>query len=216
MEQVWWERRRRKTRVTNGESIPWITSRAVGERDTVELEAWRIGELVELIAKSGNRSDQSPRQALSQRQVQLVFYGIDAATRSEIFERWCCSMDNRARLCLTAAFLCGVLLTLGFKDFYPDLERRFRRRRAPADSIAGAGLEIDDQIDLEDHTKKSGANKGRDVEIAEGIEACVGDTALFRIKSLSEATGCDILAKAEVEAPVFAMRYLNQMCLMLI
>lgn len=104
-------------------------------------------------------------------------------------------MDNRPRLYLTAAFVCGVLLTLGFKDFYPDLERRFRRRRSPADTLVSAGLE---RIDLEDHTKIRASDKPDHVEIAEGIEACVGNTPLFRIKSLSEETGCDILAKAEV------------------
>ncbi|KAL8998593.1 MAG: hypothetical protein Q9188_006068 [Gyalolechia gomerana] len=103
-------------------------------------------------------------------------------------------MDNRPRLYLTAAFVCGVLLTLGFKDFYPDLERRFRRRRSPADTLVSAGLE---RIDLEDHTKIRASDKPDHVEIAEGIEACIGNTPLFRIKSLSEETGCDILAKAE-------------------
>jgi cysteine synthase A len=34
--------------------------------------------------------------------------------------------------------------------------------------------------------------------IREGIEGCIGDTPLIKIKSLSEYTGCDILAKAEV------------------
>ncbi|KAI4179515.1 MAG: hypothetical protein L6R41_007794, partial [Letrouitia leprolyta] len=105
-------------------------------------------------------------------------------------------MDNRPRLFLTAAFLCGVLLTLGFKDFYPDLERRFRRRRrSPADTLVSAGL--GESIDLEDHTKNQVPDKSDYVEIPEGIEACVGNTPLFRIKSLSEETGCDILAKAE-------------------
>ncbi|KAL8734129.1 MAG: hypothetical protein Q9166_001614 [cf. Caloplaca sp. 2 TL-2023] len=106
-------------------------------------------------------------------------------------------MDNRPRLYLCTAFLCGVLLTLGFKDFYPDLERRFRRRRTPINSIAGAGLAPSkDRIDLEDRTKRTSDGKSY-VEVAEGIEACVGATPLFRIKSLSEETGCDILAKAE-------------------
>ncbi|KAL8987548.1 MAG: hypothetical protein Q9177_003256 [Variospora cf. flavescens] len=106
-------------------------------------------------------------------------------------------MDNRPRLYLTAAFLCGVLLTLGFKDFYPDLERRFRRRRVPTDTVAGAGLATKDQIDLEDHTRSQKPDKAHHVEVPEGIEACVGNTPLFRIKSLSEETGCEILAKAE-------------------
>lgn len=108
-------------------------------------------------------------------------------------------MDNRPRLFLTTAFLCGVLLTLGFKDFYPDLERRFRRRHAPVNSLAGAGLDPRAQIKLEDHTTGATRDGAQDVEVAEGIEACVGNTPLFRIKSLSEETGCDILAKAEVE-----------------
>lgn len=34
--------------------------------------------------------------------------------------------------------------------------------------------------------------------IVEGIEGCIGNTPLFRIKSLSDETGCEILAKAEV------------------
>ena len=107
-------------------------------------------------------------------------------------------MDNRPRLYLTAAFLCGVLFTLGFKDFYPDLERRFRRRRAPVDTLTSAGIDTNNQIDLEDHTRNLGSDEPRDVEEPEGIEACVGNTPLFRIKSLSEETGCHILAKAEV------------------
>lgn len=34
-------------------------------------------------------------------------------------------------------------------------------------------------------------------DIKEGIEGCIGDTPLIKIKSLSEYTGCDILVKAE-------------------
>ncbi|KAJ5183729.1 hypothetical protein N7492_001345 [Penicillium capsulatum] len=33
--------------------------------------------------------------------------------------------------------------------------------------------------------------------IVEGIQGCIGNTPLFRIKSLSDETGCEILAKAE-------------------
>lgn len=35
-------------------------------------------------------------------------------------------------------------------------------------------------------------------DIKEGIEGCIGNTPLIKIKSLSEYTGCDILVKAEV------------------
>ncbi|KAL9602150.1 MAG: hypothetical protein Q9219_002014 [cf. Caloplaca sp. 3 TL-2023] len=107
-------------------------------------------------------------------------------------------MDSHPRLYLTAAFFCGVLLTLGFKDFYPDLEGRFRRKRTSSDTLASAGLRKENQIDLQDHTGTQKADERDNVELAEGIEACVGNTPLIRIKSLSQETGCDILAKAEV------------------
>lgn len=106
-------------------------------------------------------------------------------------------MENRPKLYATAAFLVGILVTLGFKDFYPDLEfkiwRSWRRRRLNR-TIAGAGLTDIEHIGLEDHEKH-----GNPVtEVAEGIEACIGNTPLFKIKSLSEETGCEIFAKAEV------------------
>lgn len=140
---------------------------------------------------------------------------------------------------LSTAFLAGVLLTLGFKDFYPDLELRFRRSRRRywpwrslrsvphSTTLASAGLlkgpvkgdeegllreeeeeEDDDanqgQIGLEDNTRphrRSGAGRREDKErgvITKGIEACVGNTPLIRIESLSRETGCEILGKAEV------------------
>ncbi|MCJ1302099.1 hypothetical protein MMC08_004900 [Hypocenomyce scalaris] len=91
-----------------------------------------------------------------------------------------------------------MLLTLGLKDVYPDLERRFRRRRrgGTVSTISGAGLEPGDKVDLEDHTKK-GAVDATVSDIPQGIEGCIGNTPLFKIKSLSEETGCEILAKAE-------------------
>ncbi len=106
-------------------------------------------------------------------------------------------MESRPNLYATAALLAGIILTLGFKDFYPDLEFRFWKRRKANKTLAGAGLIEDEHINLEDHEKDGGAStiaKG----VPEGIEACIGNTPLFRIKSLSEETGCEILAKAEV------------------
>lgn len=54
------------------------------------------------------------------------------------------------------------------------------------------------RVRLEDHTVN---DRGPTIPalnaIPEGIEGCIGNTPLFKIKSLSEATGCDILAKAE-------------------
>lgn len=107
-------------------------------------------------------------------------------------------MESRPKLYATTAFVAGILLTLGFKDFYPELEFRFWRRHNANKTLAGAGLGGERHIDLEDR-EKEGRSWGATVEVPEGIEACIGNTPLFRIKSLSEETGCDILAKAEVE-----------------
>ena len=106
-------------------------------------------------------------------------------------------MDSHPRVTITTAFILGVLITLGFKDLYPDLERRFRRRGTRASAVAAAGLQDDtEHIGLEDHTERV-STKEHGTQIPDGIESCVGNTPLFRIKSLSEATGCEILAKAE-------------------
>ncbi|KAF7714349.1 Cysteine synthase [Penicillium ucsense] len=58
-----------------------------------------------------------------------------------------------------------------------------------------------------DHAKNSTAANEHPTEavvartgppaIVEGIQGCIGNTHLFRIKSLSDATGCEILGKAE-------------------
>ena len=104
------------------------------------------------------------------------------------------AMDKRPKLYAITAFVAGIILTLGYKDFYPDLEWRFWRRRRAHRTIAGAGLDENGGINLEDHE----TNGVSTVEFSEGIEACIGNTPLFKIKSLSRETGCDILAKAEV------------------
>lgn len=127
-------------------------------------------------------------------------------------------MDHyKPRLYLTSAFIAGILLALGFKDFYPDLERRFRQARAArlakangsissGSTSAGAAVcdaneNKNERISLEDHTIAAGGGGWDDKgvsDVRDGIEACVGNTPLFRIKSLSEETGCEIFAKAEV------------------
>jgi cysteine synthase len=103
-------------------------------------------------------------------------------------------IDNRARLYIGLSFVAGVLLTLGFKDVYPDLERRFRRklgRLRRSYSITGwtRGVQLTDNTDSNVSIPQ--------VAIPEGIEGCIGNTPLFKIRSLSEETGCEILAKAE-------------------
>ncbi|KAK3330102.1 tryptophan synthase beta subunit-like PLP-dependent enzyme [Apodospora peruviana] len=101
---------------------------------------------------------------------------------------------------LTAAFVVGILVTLGFKDLYPELEAQYQRRRkqnrrqtTDGDSSSSSRRRSSmffGPVQLEDHESSSST-------IVEGIEGCIGNTPLIKIKSLSEATGCTILAKAE-------------------
>ncbi|OJJ71665.1 hypothetical protein ASPBRDRAFT_54957 [Aspergillus brasiliensis CBS 101740] len=98
-------------------------------------------------------------------------------------------MDDHSHLYIGTAFVAGVLLTLGFKDLvYPELERRVRdyyQARSQASTPATTTSE-----------NTLSARLGPPA-IVEGIEGCIGNTPLFRIKSLSDATGCEILGKAE-------------------
>ena len=92
---------------------------------------------------------------------------------------------------------------MGFKDFYPDLELRYQRRRgqtrSSVNSRPGSTYLPFPPLKLEDHSRSARQSTvGFPAPpIPEGIEGCIGNTPLFIIKSLSEATGCIILAKAE-------------------
>ncbi|KAL1841255.1 hypothetical protein VTJ49DRAFT_7257 [Mycothermus thermophilus] len=100
---------------------------------------------------------------------------------------------------LAVAFIAGVLVTLGFKDLYPELEARYQRRKKSAyrhsifDLIGPVSLE--DRETSSSHGDLSTFDRGHG--IVDGIEGTIGNTPLIRIRSLSEATGCTILAKAE-------------------
>jgi cysteine synthase A len=106
---------------------------------------------------------------------------------------------------VTFAFVAGILLTLGFKDLYPDLERRYQRRRGQASSSSDSrpGSTYLPPVKLEDHTRSARQSLvGAPLQqIPEGIEGCIGNTPLFKIHSLSAATGCAIYAKAEFLNP---------------
>ncbi|KAI3324844.1 cysteine synthase-like protein [Xylariaceae sp. AK1471] len=117
---------------------------------------------------------------------------------------------------VAVAFVAGVLVTLGFKDLYPDLEARYhqkrswtRRSRRLSTSNPSAGANDTSRrrrsslfwgpVSLEDHETSQDAldlNR-RSQDIVSGIEGCIGGTPLLEIHSLSEATGRTILAKAE-------------------
>ncbi|KAI9719980.1 MAG: hypothetical protein M1812_003105 [Candelaria pacifica] len=105
-------------------------------------------------------------------------------------------MERHTNLYVTAAFVAGIVLTLGFKDLYPDLERRFRRRGHLIEVSDSPHLDAASEVTLKDNTNREPILLP-EPDVPEGIEGCIGNTSLFKIKSLSEATGCDILAKAE-------------------
>jgi cysteine synthase len=106
--------------------------------------------------------------------------------------------DNRTRVYIGISFLAGIFLTLGFKDVYPELETRFRRmRRRYSSAYPQSTTKALDGVQLRDNTNRKSSIP--EVVIPEGIEGCIGNTPLFKIRSLSEATGCEILVKAEVK-----------------
>ena len=109
---------------------------------------------------------------------------------------------------LAVAFVAGILVTLGFKDLYPELEEQYQRRRRKKtrrSSTTGSRRSsfFFAPVQLEDHESDFSSTdlsaKGSNIHdgIVEGIEGCIGSTPLVKIRSLSEATGCTILAKAE-------------------
>ncbi|KAF8469658.1 tryptophan synthase beta subunit-like PLP-dependent enzyme [Kalaharituber pfeilii] len=86
-------------------------------------------------------------------------------------------------LLVTAGLLAGALLTLAAQRHILHGPPRPKPARKPAVTGVPPGDDDEDEMLAED--------------IRNGIEECIGNTPLFRIKSLSEATGCDILGKAE-------------------
>ncbi|KAL1967183.1 hypothetical protein VTN77DRAFT_3474 [Rasamsonia byssochlamydoides] len=104
-------------------------------------------------------------------------------------------MNDYHRAYMGAAFVAGILVTLGFSELlYPQIERRLRGARKTS-----SGRKTDENIPLCDKSDVELLNSVRTgpPAIVDGVEGCIGNTPLFRIKSLSDATGCEILAKAE-------------------
>lgn len=129
--------------------------------------------------------------------------------RSTFDRVWSICLDNRNKLTTTGGLIAGVLLTLAFKDLYPDLELAFRQRlrrlRGHDHSILPTQSDF---VRLEDTTSResnaaqdkrisSGQLRITNDEIVTGLEGLIGNTPLIKLQSLSDATGCEILAKAE-------------------
>ncbi|KAL4798286.1 tryptophan synthase beta subunit-like PLP-dependent enzyme [Aspergillus venezuelensis] len=99
-------------------------------------------------------------------------------------------MTEHSRIYIGSAFLAGVVLSIAFKDlFYPEIEERIREYRD--------ARRLQSSSSAQDTSTEGLVARHGPPAIVEGIEGCIGNTPLFRIKSLSDATGCEILAKAE-------------------
>ncbi|KAI9668862.1 MAG: hypothetical protein M1831_000932 [Alyxoria varia] len=109
-------------------------------------------------------------------------------------------MIDQSRMWLVAGISSGVLLTVGLQTFYPYIVNR----------ICGQDLTQDDECDLfyenqaydlggKQHRRlrRKGGDLAVSTRIVEGIEGTIGQTPLIKLKWLSEATGCEILGKAE-------------------
>lgn len=114
---------------------------------------------------------------------------------------------------LTVAFITGILVTLGFKDLYPELEDQYQRqlrhkrrakRRQSSTSSRRSSLFFPG-VQLEDHESAPPSPPLLPVVpsphstpgIVSGISGTIGNTPLINLLSLSAATGRTILAKAE-------------------
>lgn len=123
---------------------------------------------------------------------------------------WDRILDNKGKLTASGGLIVGVILTLTFKDLYPDLEHSFQQRirKLRSNGVRHPLPGQPDYVRLEDHTRhasksiidKTDARRSTapdDKLVSVGIEGLIGNTPLFKLRALSEATGCEILAKAE-------------------
>lgn len=115
---------------------------------------------------------------------------------------------------LTITFLAGILVTLGFKDLYPDLERRYKAStkfsvyprpqrtssgydpRRSSFFFGGPPLELQDHDD-DNNNANPLTSQPTTQGISPGIESTIGHTPLLHLKALSRLTNRTILAKAE-------------------
>ncbi|KAI1170689.1 cysteine synthase-like protein [Nemania sp. FL0916] len=113
---------------------------------------------------------------------------------------------------IAVAFTAGVIVTLGFKDLYPDLESRYQQKRLWARKHSRTPASAFDRrrssifwrpVALEDHEEEESPTRSvleqglLSPGTVSGIAECIGGTPLIEIHSLSLATRRTILGKAE-------------------
>jgi cysteine synthase A len=109
-------------------------------------------------------------------------------------------MNDPARYYILGAFVLGAVLATALNEQFTSQEdtgsKAELKRQQKLISRFSKTKDLDTSkkslVELES-SLENGAGT-----IKEGIEGCIGDTPLIKIKSLSEYTGCEILAKAEV------------------
>lgn len=111
-------------------------------------------------------------------------------------------MSDRSRYYVLGAFLLGVTATAAYNKKLAAEKNEAANSHSLLAQQQNLLLQLAKVNDLEE-LKKGLLEIERSLEngtgsIKEGIEGCIGNTPLIKIKSLSEYTGCDILAKAEV------------------
>ncbi|KAI4953936.1 hypothetical protein J4E91_002785 [Alternaria rosae] len=106
-------------------------------------------------------------------------------------------MSDRSKYYILGAFLLGIALTNVYNkkrliEGTDDESQTLAQQQKWLSQLA----KVNDLETLKKSLLEFGGGQGA-VNIKEGIEGCIGDTPLIKIKSLSEFTGCEILAKAE-------------------
>ena len=112
-------------------------------------------------------------------------------------------MSDYSRFYISGAFILGAAVTAAFtskvstQDPGVQSSKQLLRQQQKLDSRFANINDLDtlkkSLVEIESALQEGAGN------IKEGIEGCIGGTPLIKIKSLSEYTGCEILAKAEVE-----------------
>lgn len=135
-----------------------------------------------------------PRQDGDTTQFRLRQLCKPHATTPQLF-----TMSDRSKYYILGAFLLGIALTNVYNkkrliEGTDDESQTLAQQQKWLSQLA----KVNDLETLKKSLLEFGGGQGA-VNIKEGIEGCIGDTPLIKIKSLSEFTGCEILAKAEVE-----------------
>lgn len=111
-------------------------------------------------------------------------------------------MSDRSRYYIFGAFVLGVTLTVALNQRICEQDEHekniYQKILSTLKNGNSSNTVEKSSIDAKTTPKKNVEN------IKEGIEGCIGNTPLIKIKSLSEYTGCDILVKAEVNMHIFS------------